>query len=67
MSHRAVFLDFGTVSNGDLDPAPLERVLPGIVLYERSAQAEVPAITRKKPCGLRNESAVRKNTPPTLP
>jgi glycerate dehydrogenase len=35
---RAVFLDFGTVSNGDLDPAPLERALPGIVIHERSPQ-----------------------------
>ena len=40
---RAVFLDFGTVSNGDLDPAPLERVLPGIVIHARTAQADVPA------------------------
>jgi glycerate dehydrogenase len=40
---RAVFLDFGTVSNGDLDPAPLERVLPGIAIHERKAQADVPA------------------------
>jgi glycerate dehydrogenase len=39
---RAVFLDFGTVSNGDLDPGPLERALPGIVIHDRSAQAEVP-------------------------
>jgi glycerate dehydrogenase len=40
---HAVFLDFGTVSNGDLDPAPLERVLPGIVLHERTPQADLPA------------------------
>jgi len=39
---RAVFLDFGTVSNGDLDPGPLERALPGIVIHDRSAQADVP-------------------------
>jgi glycerate dehydrogenase len=39
---RAVFLDFGTVSNGDLDPAPLEGALPGIVIHERTAQADVP-------------------------
>ena len=40
---RAVFLDFGTVSNGDLDPAPLQRVVPGIVIHAQTAQAEVPA------------------------
>ena len=39
---RAVFLDFGTVSNGDLDPATLERALPGIVIHDQSAQADVP-------------------------
>ncbi len=40
---RAVFLDFGTVSNGDLDPGPLERAVPGIVLHEQTPQADVPA------------------------
>lgn len=40
---RSVFLDFGTVSNGDLDTGPLERVLPGIVIHERTPQSEVPA------------------------
>ena len=40
---RAVFLDFGTVSSGDLDTGTLERVLPGIVLRDRTPQAEVPA------------------------
>jgi glycerate dehydrogenase len=38
---RAVFLDFGTVSNGDLDPGPLERALPGIVIHGRTPQADV--------------------------
>jgi glycerate dehydrogenase len=40
---RAVFLDFGTVSNGDLDPGPLERALPGIVFHGRTPQVDVPA------------------------
>jgi glycerate dehydrogenase len=40
---RAVFLDYGTVSNGDLDPAPLERALPGLVIHVRTPQADVPA------------------------
>ncbi|MGB5131090.1 MAG: NAD(P)-dependent oxidoreductase [Steroidobacteraceae bacterium] len=38
---RAVFLDFGTVSNGDLDTAPLERVVPGLVLHEQSSTDQV--------------------------
>jgi glycerate dehydrogenase len=40
---RAVFLDFGTVSRGDLDTSPLERVVPGIVIHDQTAQWEVPA------------------------
>ncbi len=40
---RAVFLDFGTVSHGDLDTSALERVLPGITLYPTSNDAEVDA------------------------
>jgi len=40
---RAVFLDFGTVSNGDLDTGPLERVVPGIVIHDQTAQRDVPA------------------------
>jgi glycerate dehydrogenase len=38
---RAVFLDFGTVSNGDLDTAALERVLPGVVLHDQTQSAQV--------------------------
>ncbi|MGH8243581.1 MAG: NAD(P)-dependent oxidoreductase [Steroidobacteraceae bacterium] len=40
---RSVFLDFGTVSSGDLNTGPLERVLPGIVIHERTPQPEVRA------------------------
>ncbi len=40
---RAVFLDFGTVSSGDLDTGPLERVVPGIVLHDRTPAADVAA------------------------
>lgn len=38
---RAVFLDFGTVSHGDLNTSNLERVLPGITLHTSSTDAEV--------------------------
>ena len=40
---RAVFLDFGTVSSGDLDTRSLERVAPGIVLHAQTTAADVPA------------------------
>jgi glycerate dehydrogenase len=38
---RGVFLDLGTVSNGDLDTSALTAVLPGLVIHERTAQPEV--------------------------
>ena len=38
---RGVFLDLGTVSNGDLDTASLSAALPGLVLHERTPQEEV--------------------------
>jgi glycerate dehydrogenase len=40
---RGVFLDLGTVSNGDLDTAPLSAVLPGLAIHEQTRQDEVPA------------------------
>jgi len=55
---HAVFLDFGTVSNGDLDPTPLERVLPGIVLHERTSQPEVPARIAGQEVVLANKSVL---------
>ena len=55
---RAVFLDFGTVSNGDLDPGPLERALPGIVIHDRSAQADVPGRIAGFEAVLANKSVI---------
>lgn len=40
---RGVFLDFGTVSNGDLDPARLEQAVPGLVLHGLTPQSDVSA------------------------
>jgi glycerate dehydrogenase len=40
---RGVFLDLGTVSNGDLDTSALTTVLPGLVIHEQTPQSEVPA------------------------
>jgi glycerate dehydrogenase len=53
---RAVFLDFGTVSSGDLDTAPLERVLPGVLLHERTPNEEVVARTADFEVVLANKS-----------
>jgi glycerate dehydrogenase len=55
---RAVFLDFGTVSSGDLDTSGLERVLPGIVLHERTPQPEVPARIAGLDVVLANKSVI---------
>jgi len=41
---KAVFLDYDTVSYGDLDPAPLREVLPGLVLCAGVRQSEVAAL-----------------------
>lgn len=38
---RAVFLDFGTVSNGDLDTARLERAVPELRIHQQTSNAEV--------------------------
>ena len=38
---NSVFLDYQTVSNGDLDPRPLQEVLPGLVLYNNSDEGEI--------------------------
>jgi glycerate dehydrogenase len=42
---RAIFLDYATVSfNDDLDPAALQRVLPGLELRPHTAQSEVATV-----------------------
>jgi glycerate dehydrogenase len=55
---RAVFLDFGTVSSGDLDTALLERVVPGIVIHDQTAQADVPARVAGFEAVLANKSVI---------
>jgi glycerate dehydrogenase len=41
---RTVFLDYATVSfQGDLDPAALQRAMPGLELRSHTAQQDVPA------------------------
>jgi glycerate dehydrogenase len=42
---RAIFLDYASVSfRGDLDPAPLHEVLPGLELREHSSQQQVAGL-----------------------
>ena len=41
MTVKAVFLDFATVSNGDLDMSALKRVLPDIVLHDVTPDADI--------------------------
>lgn len=53
---RAVFLDFATVSSGDLDTSPLERVLPGLVLHPQTPPDEVAARTAGFEVVLANKS-----------
>jgi glycerate dehydrogenase len=43
MTFKAVFLDFATVSNGDLDMSALRRVLPDVVLHDVTPNADIPA------------------------
>jgi glycerate dehydrogenase len=43
MTFKAVFLDFATVSNGDLDTSALKRVLPDVVLHDVTPDADIPA------------------------
>jgi glycerate dehydrogenase len=42
MTLKAVFLDFATVSNGDLDMSALRRVLPDVVLHDVTPDADIP-------------------------
>src|SRR5580658_7175392 len=42
MTVKAVFLDFATVSNGDLDMSALKRVLPDVVLHDVTPDADIP-------------------------
>jgi glycerate dehydrogenase len=41
MTVKAVFLDFATVSNGDLDMSALKRVLPDVVLHDVTPDADI--------------------------
>lgn len=53
---RAVFLDFGTVSSqGDLDPTPLLRVMPGLELRDNTRQEDVAGLVARASIVLLNK------------
>lgn len=55
---RGVFLDFGTVSNGDLDTAALERALPGLVFHAQTPQPDVAGRMAGFEVALANKSVI---------
>ncbi len=59
---RAVFLDFGTVSSGDLDTASLERVLPGLVIHEQTQADQVAERVAGFEVVLANKSVIDRAT-----
>jgi len=60
---NAVFLDYGTVSSqGDLDPAALLRVMPGLELRHNTAQAEVDAVVADAEIVLLNKLRITRAT-----
>jgi glycerate dehydrogenase len=59
----AVFLDYGTVSyDGDLDPASLQRVLPGLELRAQTEQSAVTSVVAGAAVVLLNKLRVTRET-----
>ena len=38
---QTVFLDYKTVDPGDLDLSPLKKIAPNLVLYDKTAAADI--------------------------
>lgn len=65
---RAVFLDFATVSmRGDLDPAALRTVMPGLVLRDHTAQQDVAAALEGCTVALVNKLRITRATIEAVP
>lgn len=47
---KAVFLDYATVSAGDLNPAALQRAMPRLVLHDHTRESDI--IERTQGCGI---------------
>lgn len=55
---KAVFLDFGTLGPGDIDPAPLTALLPDIRLHDDSPADTLDARLRDAECVIINKIAL---------
>jgi glycerate dehydrogenase len=58
---RAVFLDYETVSNGDLDSSGLTRVLPGLQFHGSTDEAEIAGRIADAEFVLLNKFVLRRN------
>ena len=59
---RGVFLDLGTVSNGDLDIASLRRALPDLEFHEQTGPAELAARIAAHEAVLLNKCRITRET-----
>ena len=59
---RGVFLDLGTVSNGDLDTAPLLRALPDLDLHDQTGATELGARIAGREVVLLNKCRIARQT-----
>lgn len=55
---KAVFLDFGTLGPGDIDPTPLRRAAGDLVLWDDSQPGQIPARVRDAQVLIVNKIAV---------
>lgn len=59
---RGVFLDFGTVSNDDLDTASLRRALPGLDIHEQTDPGQLAARIAAHEVALLNKCRITRET-----
>ena len=64
---KSVFLDYQTVSNGDLDPRPLQAVLPDLVLYDNSDDQQIRERVAGAEVVLVNKAIVDRSVMETAP
>ncbi|HEX7030119.1 MAG TPA: 2-hydroxyacid dehydrogenase [Gammaproteobacteria bacterium] len=55
---KGIFLDYATVSNGDIDPSPLSRALDELVLHDVTPADEIAARVRDAACILTNKCRI---------
>lgn len=64
---KSVFLDYQTVSNGDLDPHPLQAELPGLVLYDNSDDRQIHTRTADADVVLVNKAIISRSAIESAP